>query len=54
MDWKNRLFFGDNLDILREYIPDASVDLIYPIVTNGVAPASCRLSGKAAGTAALL
>jgi adenine specific DNA methylase Mod len=25
----NKLFFGDNLDILREYIPDESVDLIY-------------------------
>lgn len=26
---ENTLFYGDNLDILREYIPDASVDLIY-------------------------
>jgi site-specific DNA-methyltransferase (adenine-specific) len=25
----NKLYFGDNLDILREYIPDESVDLIY-------------------------
>ncbi len=25
----NRLYFGDNLEILREYIPDESVDLIY-------------------------
>jgi len=25
----NKLFFGDNLDILRQYIPDLSVDLIY-------------------------
>jgi site-specific DNA-methyltransferase (adenine-specific) len=25
----NRLFFGDNLDVLREYISDESVDLIY-------------------------
>ena len=25
----NTLFYGDNLDILREYIPDASVDLVY-------------------------
>ncbi|HEY8009912.1 MAG TPA: DNA methyltransferase [Rudaea sp.] len=25
----NRLYFGDNLDILREHIADASVDLIY-------------------------
>ena len=26
---KNHLYFGDNLDILREYIPDESVDLVY-------------------------
>jgi site-specific DNA-methyltransferase (adenine-specific) len=25
----NKLYFGDNLEILREYIPDESVDLIY-------------------------
>jgi DNA modification methylase len=29
MEGKNRLYFGDNLKILREYVPDASVDLIY-------------------------
>jgi site-specific DNA-methyltransferase (adenine-specific) len=28
MDEKNKLYFGDNLKILREYVPDASVDLI--------------------------
>ena len=28
-DWKNQLYFGDNLDILRNHVPDASVDLIY-------------------------
>ena len=28
-DWKNKLYFGDNLDILREYVADESVDLIY-------------------------
>ncbi|AEB09133.1 hypothetical protein [Desulfobacca acetoxidans] len=27
--WKNKLFFGDNLDILRNQIDTASVDLIY-------------------------
>jgi len=27
--WKNKLYFGDNLPILREYVPDESVDLIY-------------------------
>ena len=26
---QNTLFYGDNLPILREYIPDQSVDLIY-------------------------
>ena len=29
MDWKNKLYFGDNLDILRAHVADASVDLIY-------------------------
>jgi site-specific DNA-methyltransferase (adenine-specific) len=29
MTWKNKLYFGDNLNILREYIQDESVDLIY-------------------------
>ena len=28
-EWKNRLYYGDNLEILRKHIPDASVDLIY-------------------------
>jgi len=27
--WKNKLFFGDNLDIMRDHIADESVDLIY-------------------------
>ena len=26
---KNTLFYGDNLQILREYIPDGCIDLIY-------------------------
>ena len=25
----NVLYYGDNLDILRRYIPDGSVDLVY-------------------------
>jgi site-specific DNA-methyltransferase (adenine-specific) len=29
MDWKNKLYFGDNLNILRERVLDASIDLIY-------------------------
>ena len=28
-DWQNKLHFGDNLPIMREHIPDESVDLIY-------------------------
>ena len=28
-DWQNKLYFGDNLDILREYVAEQSVDLIY-------------------------
>ena len=28
-DWKNKLYFGDNLDILREHVGDETVDLIY-------------------------
>jgi len=27
--WKNKLYFGDNLDVMRKYIPNESVDLIY-------------------------
>lgn len=29
VDWKNKLFFGDNLRILREHVAAESVDLIY-------------------------
>ena len=25
----NTLFYGDNLQVLREHIPDKSVDLVY-------------------------
>ena len=28
-DWKNKLFFGDNLRILREHVADETVDLVY-------------------------
>ncbi len=27
--WKNKLYFGNNLTILREHVQDESVDLIY-------------------------
>lgn len=29
MDWINALYFGDNLRVLRDNIPNESVDLIY-------------------------
>ena len=29
IEWKNKLFYGDNLDILRRYVADESVDLVY-------------------------
>ena len=28
-EWKNKLFFGDNLEILRDHVTDETVDLIY-------------------------
>ena len=28
-NWKNKLYFGDNLDILREHVASETVDLIY-------------------------
>jgi hypothetical protein len=34
MDWKNKLYFGDNLDILRAHVADASVDLMGGRVRN--------------------
>ena len=29
LDWKNTLYFGDNLEVLRANVPSESVDLIY-------------------------
>ncbi len=29
MTWKNKLYFGDNLDVLRESISSESIDLVY-------------------------
>jgi len=26
---KNQLYYGDNLDVLRRYVQDESVDLVY-------------------------
>jgi site-specific DNA-methyltransferase (adenine-specific) len=28
-NWKNTLYFGDNLEVLKKYIPDDFADLIY-------------------------
>ena len=28
-DWKNQLYFGDNLPVLRDYVKDKTVDLVY-------------------------
>ena len=28
-DWKNKLYFGDNLNVLREHVQDETADLIY-------------------------
>ncbi|MCX7022612.1 MAG: DNA methyltransferase [bacterium] len=29
MEWKNTLYYGDNLDVLKRYVADESVDVIY-------------------------
>jgi hypothetical protein len=36
----NKLYYGDNLAVLRDYIPGQSVDLIYLDVTFKKAPRS--------------
>jgi site-specific DNA-methyltransferase (adenine-specific) len=28
-DWRNKLYSGDNLALLREHIPEESVELVY-------------------------
>ena len=30
-EWENKLYYGDNLDIMRDHIADESVALIYLI-----------------------
>ena len=35
-DWRNKLYFGDNLDVLRKHVADESVDLIYFYPTYNV------------------
>jgi len=49
---KNQLFYGDNLDILRKYIADDSVDLIYldpPFNSNATYNVLFRTPGLAGG-----
>lgn len=29
LNWRNKLYFGDNLDIMRDHIADESIDLVY-------------------------
>ena len=45
----NVLYHGDNLDILRRYLPDASVDLIYldPPFTRTATPTSSSRTSPA-------
>ena len=28
-EWQNKLYFGDNLEILRDHVGEESVDLVY-------------------------
>ncbi len=42
---QNTLFYGDNLDILREYVPDESVDLIYLVPSFNSPGAGIRQRG---------
>ena len=46
----NVLYYGDNLEILRKYIPDSSIDLIYldpPFNNNWNFSTSQHLRGQA-------
>ena len=45
-DWKNQIYFGDNLDILRNHVADASVDLIHKVRGCPYDPRNLRLSTK--------
>lgn len=42
MSDENALYFGDNLEILRKYIPDESVDLVY-LDPPFIRPRRCNL-----------
>jgi len=45
-EWKNKLYFGDNLAILRDHVDDESVDLA-KLAKMGTL--SYRRTGKKAG-----
>ena len=49
-DWKNQLYFGDNLDILRNHVADASVDLIYLDPPSTPTPTTTSSSKKRAAS----
>ena len=45
----NVLYYGDSLDILRRYLPDAAVDLVYldrPYATDAQLLAQCFTSRR--------
>jgi len=46
MDEKNKLYFGDNLKVLREYVPDASVDLTYLDPPFNASPSAFARGGE--------
>lgn len=46
----NRLYFGDNLHVLRERIADASVELFYPGPSFGLPICSTAASTPAPST----
>jgi len=51
MDEKNKLYFGDNLKILREYVENASVDLIYLDLPVNSSPSAFVRGGERSRTA---
>jgi 16S rRNA G966 N2-methylase RsmD len=53
MDTKNKLYFGDNLKILRDYVEDASVDLIYLDPPFNSSPSAFARGGEQSRTAPL-
>ena len=47
-EWKNKLYFGDNLDILREHVASESVDMTHvdtPVSSTATRCAQSRKRG---------